>query len=334
MSRYLSYLLRHGAAKEGLSIDNEGYVSVTKLLEFLFDNGSEIDTLKELQKITKEDKKQRFSLIQKDGEWFMRANQGHSISTVTEKALISINDPNGFPEVIHGTFRNNLDSILQSGLSRMNRNHIHFASNRAASSGVRSNANIFIYIDLPLALTDGIKFFVSENGVILTPGNDQGILDPKYFKQVLDVKGNNLLLPPEPHIPCAGCIVFRHLGDELQVCLISTHRDVFGFPKGKRNKEESLITCALRELQEETGIKSGQIVQLERTKYVDERGRINNSNPSIRLFVTKLIINQVTLAPVDINEINKCQFLSIDKAMKLLMPKRQEVLTKAIALLN
>jgi RNA:NAD 2'-phosphotransferase (TPT1/KptA family) len=35
MSKYLSYLLRHGATKEGLSIDGEGFILVNDLLSFL-----------------------------------------------------------------------------------------------------------------------------------------------------------------------------------------------------------------------------------------------------------------------------------------------------------
>ena len=274
MSRYLSYLLRHGAVKEGLNIDNEGFVFVSELLVFLVRNNSDIkdiamdatklhleadiDTLEKLQKIAQEDAKQRFLLLQRDDTWVIRANQGHSISTVTEEALILITDPDMYPEVIHGTFRKNLESIKLTGLSRVKRNQIHLSSSMDASSGIRKTGNVFIYIDLPLAMREGIKFYISDNGVILTPGNDNGILEPKYFKQIVDTKGNDLLTQKsrarnrEPTIPCAGCLVFRLRDGVQEVCVISTHSGkqssslgpftgpsgVYGFPKGKRNKEK------------------------------------------------------------------------------------------------
>lgn len=67
----------------------------------------------------------------------------------------------------------------------MKRNHIHLAKGTlnepGVISGVRRDVNLYIYIDLKKALGDGIKFFESDNGVILTPGNDRGYLEPKYF---------------------------------------------------------------------------------------------------------------------------------------------------------
>ncbi len=34
------------------------------------------------------------------------------------------------------------------------------------------------------ALSNNIKFYISSNGVVLTPGNDVGYLEPKYFLRV------------------------------------------------------------------------------------------------------------------------------------------------------
>lgn len=49
---------------------------------------------------------------------------------------------------------------------------------------MRSSANIFIYIDLQRALDAGYKFQLSANGVILTPGNEEGFLPPEFFSRV------------------------------------------------------------------------------------------------------------------------------------------------------
>ena len=57
MSKYLSYLLRHGAVKEGLLIDDNGNINVSDLLTHLKNKRFDIKTLEQLQDITKTDKK-------------------------------------------------------------------------------------------------------------------------------------------------------------------------------------------------------------------------------------------------------------------------------------
>lgn len=75
----------------------------------------------------------------------------------------------------------------------MKRTHIHFAkgtfSDPNITSGIRKDIQICIYIDLETALADGLKFFESENGVILTEGNTKGYLEPKYFLKVTNRSG-------------------------------------------------------------------------------------------------------------------------------------------------
>jgi 2'-phosphotransferase len=49
---------------------------------------------------------------------------------------------------------------------------------------MRNSADIFIYIDLQKALDAGYKFQLSTNGVILTAGNEKGILPPEFFSRI------------------------------------------------------------------------------------------------------------------------------------------------------
>ncbi len=128
------------------------------------------------------------------------------------------------------------------------------------------------------------------------------------------------------NISCAGCIVFRQIEDVWHVCLVQTHRGVYGFPKGKKHKGELLSSCALRELAEETGITSDKISPLDPDKYIDEESL--SGNPRIRLFITQLT-HDVSLIPVDPEEIKSCEFLPIEKALTLLSAKRQKVLKLA-----
>ena len=63
----------------------------------------------------------------------------------------------------------------------MSRKHIHIAKSLSAKSGKRSNCDLIVYIDMKGAMADGIKFYESQNGVILTEGNN-GVLHPRYLK--------------------------------------------------------------------------------------------------------------------------------------------------------
>lgn len=57
---------------------------------------------------------------------------------------------------------------------------------------MRNSANILIYIDVQKALDAGIRFFLSSNGVVLTEGDDSGVLRSEFFQRVTDKKGNEL----------------------------------------------------------------------------------------------------------------------------------------------
>ena len=46
---------------------------------------------------------------------------------------------------------------------------------------MKYKCDVFIEIDLPLAMKDGMKFYVSTNKVVLSNGF-QNTIPPKYFK--------------------------------------------------------------------------------------------------------------------------------------------------------
>ena len=79
-------------------------------------------------------------------------------------------------KVIHGTNFKAWNEIQKTGLSRMKRNHIHFAVGEPGSegviSGMRACAQVYIYIDLHKAMENGVEFFRSANNVILSPGDE------------------------------------------------------------------------------------------------------------------------------------------------------------------
>ena len=201
MTRILSWLLRHGAKKEGLSVNPDGSVPVDEVLAHRR-VASQIRNLDQLRQVVASDNKGRFELLDKNGKLCIRAVQGHSIEIDADQAMVPISAQEAETLVaVHGTYRKFLDSILTDGLCRMTRMHIHFAQGLPESgviSGMRSSAQVAIYADLPKAIADGIPFFKSANGVILTPGiGERGLLPPIYFSQVVDLKTRNIV----QHIP-------------------------------------------------------------------------------------------------------------------------------------
>lgn len=91
----------------------------------------------------------------------------------------------------------------------MQRNHIHMATGMPSSgviSGMRKSCEIVIHVDIALAMADGIEFFLSANGVVLTSGVD-GVLAAKYFKKVEDrIAGREIPIDSteevkEPEVP-------------------------------------------------------------------------------------------------------------------------------------
>jgi len=203
LSKTISWLLRHGAKADGLPMRTDGYAKVEDLLANPRIKSQNLD-LVGLQEIVKADSKQRYTLLfepmaegSAQGEWWIRANQGHSITTVDVemKPIPSTEDiPSGC--AVHGTSVAAWNSIATQGLSRMKRNHIHLAQGIPSDniiSGMRKSSQVFIYINVQKAIDAGIKFFLSDNGIVLTPGNESGFLKPEFFEQAITAKGEILL---------------------------------------------------------------------------------------------------------------------------------------------
>mmetsp|Transcript_1553 Transcript_1553/g.2843 ORF Transcript_1553/g.2843 Transcript_1553/m.2843 type:complete len:252 (+) Transcript_1553:202-957(+) len=217
LSKALSWVLRHAAPQLNLNISSDGFIPVSALLSIKARNLCSYTEDDVIQVVATNDK-QRFRLDTKivrfvknkkgvvgydfvkstddGGERVLciRANQGHSIKCVSNKELLTAIDPVelGFLTIIHGTNMQAWDKhIRHEGLSKMKRNHIHFAAGMPGDdgviSGMRRQCQIYIYINGEACAKDGIEFFRSDNGCILTSGI-AGVLPCKYFKSVVDAK--------------------------------------------------------------------------------------------------------------------------------------------------
>ena len=188
ISKTMSWILRHGLNELGLIPDELGRITIDILLEQ--EQMKSVGATKELVlQVIKTNDKQRFRLDEVNGIYMVGANQGHSKSIGdaidTNKLMVKITKP--VELCVHGTYTNVLDEIKKTGLKNMTRTHIHFATgytnDKQVISGARTDTNVFIEIDMELALRDGINFYLSSNGVILSDGIN-GTIEPKYFKKI------------------------------------------------------------------------------------------------------------------------------------------------------
>jgi len=186
-SKTLSWLLRHKAKDFGLNVADDGYILLDEVLKLAEFKGVTVD---EVRFVVDNNDKQRFSLKEESGLIYIRANQGHSDKMASvvqaDKLLKKLDKP--MPVCVHGTTAKAWKLIKKEGLNKMKRMHIHFAvglsDDDEVISGYRKNSEVLIYVDMKKAMDDGIVFYMSDNKVILTEGQG-GVLDPKYFKDVV-----------------------------------------------------------------------------------------------------------------------------------------------------
>jgi putative RNA 2'-phosphotransferase len=159
-SKYLSWLLRHGAHEAGLDMDAAGWASVSDVLEL---SGMDRATL---ERVVAQNNKQRLQLR---GD-HIRASQGHSAGTpVTREALEAswVRVVGRTEPLWHGTRRALLEGILRDGLLPMERTHVHLAGGRADKVGKRHEVEVLVTVDPVRLEARGLCLFQSDNGVFL-----------------------------------------------------------------------------------------------------------------------------------------------------------------------
>jgi putative RNA 2'-phosphotransferase len=162
LSKLLSYVLRHNPAHLNLQLDEQGWVSVNELLHQL-NNHNEPVTFELLKEIVDTNSKKRFSFNEDFTR--IRANQGHSLE-------IDLNYmPQQPPDLLyHGTAAKNLEAILQQGLNKISRHHVHLSADTSSALqvGSRHGKPIVLIIRAMEMHQQGHVFYCSQNGVWLT----------------------------------------------------------------------------------------------------------------------------------------------------------------------
>lgn len=162
ISKFLSLVLRHTPEKIGIELDDAGWTPVNVLLEKMKISGQKL-SFDLLVHVVNTNKKKRFAF--NEDKTKIRANQGHSVKV-----------DHGFkpmspPQVLyHGTSLNALKSILQHGIDKQNRHHVHLSADidTALKVGQRHGKPTILKIKSLEMEKSGHEFYLSANNVWLT----------------------------------------------------------------------------------------------------------------------------------------------------------------------
>lgn len=173
LSVFISLVLRHKPDVIGITLDEHGWANVKELIDGINNSGRNIN-MEMLEEIVRTDNKGRYSF--NDSKELIRANQGHSIDVNVE---LKEAKP---PDILyHGTATKSLDNIKRQGIKPMSRLYVHLSKDldTAISVGSRHGKCAVLVVDVKQMSDDGLRFYLSENGVWLTK-----YIDWKYIKDV------------------------------------------------------------------------------------------------------------------------------------------------------
>jgi putative RNA 2'-phosphotransferase len=171
ISKFLSLVLRHKPEEIGLTLEENGWVSVEKLIQACAAHGQNF-TPADLREVVETNDKKRFA-FDADGRK-IRASQGHSLDVELE-----FEEKRPPATLYHGTAEKNLGVIFAEGLKKMARHHVHLSADTetARQVGARYGKPVILTIATEKMLAEGFKFYVSANGVWLADA-----VPPEFLK--------------------------------------------------------------------------------------------------------------------------------------------------------
>lgn len=214
ISKALCALLRHAIFREGIFMRKDGTIAIRDALAFLNRRRPVSEAL--LHEVVSTDDKGRFSILRDEigqfplgidhsasgrfGQLWIRANQGHTgevaaaidptllLTPLTDPTLLARDGVDGC-YAYHGTFKEKIPLIRASGgLSRMAIQMIHMAPPLTSdwvstiTPGIRRGTNALVKVNVGKALDAGIPFYVSTNGVIMSPGKEDGKIPLEFLE--------------------------------------------------------------------------------------------------------------------------------------------------------
>jgi putative RNA 2'-phosphotransferase len=166
ISKFLCFILRHKPDAINITLDDYGYAEIKELIENI--NKTEYKlSFEQLKDIVYSDNKNRYSFNENLTK--IRANQGHSIKNL----ILDLEEFIPLDVLYHGTSSKFIKNILEEGLLKKQRHHVHLTDdiNIAKSVGDRrlkeGNETIILEIDTKTMNTDNIKFYKSTNNIWL-----------------------------------------------------------------------------------------------------------------------------------------------------------------------
>jgi putative RNA 2'-phosphotransferase len=172
ISKFLSLVLRHQPGIINIQLDQNGWTDVNELIEKANKHGILFDR-ETLNQIVATNSKKRFAFNNSLDK--IRASQGHSVT-------IELGYTNQKPPdyLYHGTGEKSVQSILQTGLEKRSRQHVHLSIDieTAIKVGQRHGKPFVFSVLAEQMYNDNFQFFVSDNGVWLTDN-----VPAKYLKQ-------------------------------------------------------------------------------------------------------------------------------------------------------
>jgi putative RNA 2'-phosphotransferase len=172
ISKFMSLVLRHAPEEAGIQLDANGWTNLDNL-SAVIQSKFKVEHA-DVDRVIAENSKKRFVV----DRGRIRAAQGHSVDV--DLGLPPATPPD---RLFHGTKAHVIDAIMNAGLLKQARQHVHLSSDVAEAAVVarrRSGENAILEIDAARMWRDGHAFFRSENGVWLTDH-----VPPTYLKPVV-----------------------------------------------------------------------------------------------------------------------------------------------------
>ncbi|MFN1218350.1 RNA 2'-phosphotransferase [Chryseobacterium kwangjuense] len=172
ISKFLSLILRHQPETIQLKLDENGWADVSELITKSA-KGRMHFNFEDLEEVVETNNKKRFAF--NEDKTRIRASQGHSIDIDLD---LKAAQPPDF--LYHGTAEANISSILENGIEKRTRQHVHLSADKetATKVGMRHGKPVILTIRTKAMHEAGIAFYLSANGVWLTD-----FVDPQYINK-------------------------------------------------------------------------------------------------------------------------------------------------------
>jgi putative RNA 2'-phosphotransferase len=160
ISKFLALILRHKPEAGGIVLDGAGWADVDAVVAAVRKRHGDFDRA-DLEELVRSSDKQRYAFDEAGTR--IRASQGHSVPV--ELGLEPLESP---ALLYHGTAERFLPLILEQGLFRGRRHHVHLSADVLTASKVGERRGPAAVLEVRSGEMTEQLFYRSANGVWLT----------------------------------------------------------------------------------------------------------------------------------------------------------------------